>query len=785
MHHRPSIRRHGFIIALMLASVWSVQGGETNTASIVFDRDVRPILENNCWRCHGPQKSKSHFRLDDRALALKGGDNHTDDIVPGQSKRSKLLAYVNGGCHDVVMPPPDAGQALSPEEIGILWTWISQGAQWGTNRTPALALEITPGLGWTGVHGDKKKFRELEGIHEGPEGGIENYSMTEQIAADQTFTVEGRVLFPQRDLKLTLALDKTDVGFIHGGFEQWRKYYDDTGGYYPGFSPPSFSLNRDLYEDFGRLWVDFGLTPPDTPHVVLGYELQFRQGTEPTLVWGSVAQGPTIKNIYPNAQSVTEHTHIVKFTLTYEWAGWDIEDRVRIEAYSLGESRDDVVSYTTGPSSDLIERMNQHVRYTLGANTFRVEKQLTDWWLVSAGSLLSRYDGLSSFNQTAVDGSGGPGAGTYWNAQGITLERDSRAVSVASLFLPLDGLSLSTGIQGDWTHEAGFGNVNLDVGVPAIIPFPGTVSANQDRTRFSENFNVRFTSVPRTVLFAEGRLQQESVGQFDEANNGLEPFQQRTDAINHFYDLRAGITVSPWTWLETGGHVRRRESTTGYDHLIDNSAAAGEGYQAFIRHRDIVLNEIEGRIVLRPARWVNLRLTYDWNATDFSSVTDGDTNGFFGVLSPGGPIFDGRTTMNSSGLNITLTPINRLYFSGNFTYGFSRTTTTPDASPEVVHYSGNTYIASAAGGYVINTKTDLHAGYNFSKATYGQDNTAGVPLGLDFTRNDLWMGLKRQLTKNWSGALRYQFSQYKEPSAGNINNFTAHGIFATFIYRWP
>ena len=50
---------------------------------------------------------------------------------------------------------------------------------------------------------------------------------------------------PQHDFKVTLALDKKDFGFVHSGFEEWRRYYDDTGGYYPGFNPSSFSLDQD------------------------------------------------------------------------------------------------------------------------------------------------------------------------------------------------------------------------------------------------------------------------------------------------------------------------------------------------------------------------------------------------------------------------------------------------------------------------------------------------------------------------------------------------------------
>jgi hypothetical protein len=156
-----------------------------------------------------------------------------------------------------------------------------------------------------------------------------------------------------------------------------------------------------------------------------------------------------------------------------------------------------------------------------------------------------------------------------------------------------------------------------------------------------------------------------------------------------------------------------------------------------------------------------------------------------GGISPGGPIFDGRTESDNFGLNLTFTPAQRFYFSGSFTYGYSRTATTPAASPEVMPYFGNTYTVGGSAGFVLNAKTDLKATYTFSQATYGQNNTAGVPLGLDFARHELLVSLTRQLTKNLSGALHYQFSQYSEPSTGNVNNFTAHGIFASFTYKWP
>jgi hypothetical protein len=785
------------LAAFTLAFTFSASAAETNSiglapnpGSILFNRDVQPIFAQSCFRCHGPEKPKSNFHLDNRAAALKGGDDNTNDIVPGQSDRSKLIAYVAGLDKDIQMPPPDHGPPLTPAQVDTLRAWIDQGADWGTNSAPpALTFSIEPVSGWMNVHGDNKKFRELEGIQEGWSGGADHFSFSEQLAPDKKLTVDGHALMPQHDFKVTLALDQKDIGFMHSGFEEWRRYYDDTGGYYPSFTPSSYSLDQDLHLDIGRVWVDLGLTLPDWPQLVFGYEYQFRQGMKSTLAWGMVNQDKIYKNIYPDAESVNEHTHIFKVDLTDNWKGWNIEDRVRVELYNLNNQRNDAGLYTSGPGPDLIERVNQGVQYTQGANTLRVEKQLWDWWLVSAGCLLSKYDGTSSFDQSTLNGSGKSAAGPFWQTEGVTLHRDSRIVSLGSLFLPLNGLSISAAAQGEWTHENGFGNVNLDFGdptMPGYAPGPGTENANQDRTVSSENLNLRFARLPRTVLFAEARMQQESVGQSaDQNTGGASPYdyQQQTDAMNYLYDTRVGFTSSPWSWMEWGGHCRYRDSNTDYNQSVDKTpfVFGGMGYPAFITHRDITMDEIEGDLVLRPVYWLNARLTCQWFESDYSSTTEPVPF----KISPGGNIQDGHTQGDNIGLNLTFTPGQRFYCSGSLTYGYSRTTTAGDQNAAVVPYSGNTCTLGASAGYALNAKTHLNATCSFSQADYGQNNNVGLPLGINFTRHDLLVGLTRQFNSRLSGALRYGFSQYSQPSNGNVNNFTANGIFASINYKWP
>lgn len=92
---------------------------------IDYDKDVRPLLAQNCYSCHGAEAQQSGLRLDLRQNALRGGD-YGPVIVPGKSHESKLIRRLVDGDGGMQMPPTGA---LLADEISILRAWIDQGAE--------------------------------------------------------------------------------------------------------------------------------------------------------------------------------------------------------------------------------------------------------------------------------------------------------------------------------------------------------------------------------------------------------------------------------------------------------------------------------------------------------------------------------------------------------------------------------------------------------------------------------------------------------------------------------
>lgn len=139
-------------ITLLLArvSALSTVGAEeeigtlppASSTAVDFDRDVRPILTENCLACHGPTKRQAGLRLDEKARAYAGGDSGPA-FEPGKSAESLLIEYVAGLDDATVMPPE--GDRLTPGEVGLLRAWIDQGASWPNGVTLAPASPAKPG----------------------------------------------------------------------------------------------------------------------------------------------------------------------------------------------------------------------------------------------------------------------------------------------------------------------------------------------------------------------------------------------------------------------------------------------------------------------------------------------------------------------------------------------------------------------------------------------------------------------------------------------------------------
>ena len=106
--------------------------GESTAPTVIFNRDIRPVLTENCFHCHGPDPGsrKASLRLDTREGFFTGTDERGPTIVAGKPEESPLYQRLVTKDEDDVMPPPDSHKELKAEEIAKIRQWIVEGAPW-------------------------------------------------------------------------------------------------------------------------------------------------------------------------------------------------------------------------------------------------------------------------------------------------------------------------------------------------------------------------------------------------------------------------------------------------------------------------------------------------------------------------------------------------------------------------------------------------------------------------------------------------------------------------------
>ncbi len=95
---------------------------------VTYAKDIKPLFETACFKCHGPEKQKGKLRLDSLEATLKGGDEGKI-LKAGDSANSGVVHAVARLDEDTAMPPADKGTPLTKEQIGLVRAWIDQGAK--------------------------------------------------------------------------------------------------------------------------------------------------------------------------------------------------------------------------------------------------------------------------------------------------------------------------------------------------------------------------------------------------------------------------------------------------------------------------------------------------------------------------------------------------------------------------------------------------------------------------------------------------------------------------------
>ncbi len=251
---RPAIHHHilamfppvRLLVGLLLpASLWAAE-------PVDFNRDIRPILADHCFKCHGfdPGTREAGRRLDTREGALADSEG-LRAIVPGKLKDSDVHWRINSKDADEVMPPAKGGKPLNAQQIALLDKWIEQGAEYAEHWAFKNPQRHTPPAAGNPIDAFIGKRLQAEGLQFAPEA--ERHTLIRRLSLDliglpptpaevDAFTADAAPDAYQRLVDRLLASP-------HYG-EKWGRHwldsarYADTNGYEKD-SPRSIWLYRE------------------------------------------------------------------------------------------------------------------------------------------------------------------------------------------------------------------------------------------------------------------------------------------------------------------------------------------------------------------------------------------------------------------------------------------------------------------------------------------------------------------------------------------------------------
>lgn len=182
---------------LILSAAATAQGAAVLAADrpVDFTRDIRPILSNNCFYCHGPDEKER--KGGDKGLRFDTADGIAADlgdgkkvVVPGQPDKSVLMQRVLSTDPDELMPPPSSGKKLTAHELELLSTWIKQGgkyaAHWSYVKPVRPALPTVKDATWPRNEVDHFPLARLEREGLRPSVEADKYALVRRVSIDLT-----------------------------------------------------------------------------------------------------------------------------------------------------------------------------------------------------------------------------------------------------------------------------------------------------------------------------------------------------------------------------------------------------------------------------------------------------------------------------------------------------------------------------------------------------------------------------------------------------------------------
>lgn len=678
-------------------------------------------------------------------------------------------------------------------------------AQTATTKTSAADLEASPtdynnwltlGIGNSFVtDGDKAQFEHQEHTTAGPYGGVQDFHLQEFVGKQGLFTADGHAMAGNDDYSVRLKLSDPNMGYVSGGFTQFRTWYDGNGGFFPQ-NDQSFSLyDNDLHIDRGSIWVEAGLTLPDKPSFTLRFEHDYRQGEMDSTSWGDNDTGtggaPPDRKIVPTFQDIDETRDIVTADIKDKLGNTDAGLGVRYEI----DHSDDSLNINFDPASptanryvtqendeqddifnahgSTVTRFNNMLTFSVGGEFTTIDTDLSGSRIYgpSYGAPFSTtYPNSQAHDEGFTDLTGGGNTKEYVANMNLMITPITNLVFVPALRVEYEG--------GDLSDNANNNNVAVTGGPVTSTP---TAAANNNwYLDVAESLEARYSGFRNWSLYASGEWSEDS---------GNTIWNETTAVITPILNQDWSMLGQKYTVGANWYPLYRLNFSAQYYHQIhdydynNNLTAMPTTYPGYLQNEGFTVDDMNIRATWRIFNTLSSVTRYDfqYSTVDTTSIPDGGTQA--------GEVQSANITSHIISENISWTPLSRLYMQVGGSYVLNNLDTPVASSPGinnlVLNSDSDYWTVDATVGYALNEKTDLQLQYSYYRADdYVNNSASSQPYGAGDEQHSVTATITRRISKALQVSLKYGFFSNRDETSGGLDNYDAQLVYASMQYRF-
>ncbi|MFO1500490.1 MAG: hypothetical protein U1G07_19260 [Verrucomicrobiota bacterium] len=643
-------------------------------------------------------------------------------------------------------------------------------------------------MGGAIVDGNKAAYQRRSGLPAGAFGGVEDFHYEQDVGKKGIFKVDGHSLFDNHDYSLKFDVEHPDIGYIRGGYREFRNYYDGSGGFFRPSGTWVTPFDDDLALDRGEAFFEGGLTLPGKPNISFRFDHQFRDGQKDSTSWGDLTiPGYGTRKIVPGFWDIDETRDIfagdVKHTIGDTTFGVGLRyelsrnDNARNLLRNPGEASARYLTDREKVTTDLFNvhaftetRFTEKVLFTSGYSFTTLDSDLTGYRVYGTS-----FDPVFAQRLPIPD--------TFENLSGGS-ELKQHVANLNLMLQLADSLVLvpSLRIEREDVDSESF----YDAPSAPLSGFPYQAVSDRGLLDVTEKVELRYTGVTNWVFYTRGEWLQGSGDlrqSWDNLAAGVNVVGRSTDEDRFWQTYTLGANWYPLRRLNFGAQYYHKERWNDFDHELDSTPNSlvdlpTSVYPAFLNAQRFSTDDANFRVTWRPRANLTLVGRYDLQLSTIDSRPDRASG-----------LSETQTadiTSHIASGTISWTPLARLYLQAGVNYVWDQTDTPADeATGSILKFENNYWTSSSSIGYALDDKTDLQLQYLYYRADNLQDNSAlGLPYGADAQEHGITATLIRRITQRMRVSLKYGFFDGQDRTSGQHNDYRAHLVYSSFHYQF-